>query len=90
MRPAPYLFVPNLFQSHRAIRALHAAGYSYRDKDVNWFLGLVSDDDRCVRYPYLAYEAGNLGLWDMNSLILHRGTLCNSPRHMISYLRRPS
>ncbi len=95
-RPIPHVYCPTKVLMDKAIRALYDAGYVGRDHTLDQLMARVPDDAACAEYAYLAYAGEDGGarpayLWPCGRYNLWAaGTRCNSPAHMISYLRRLS
>ncbi len=85
-KPTPYVYCPTKESMDAAIRTLYAAGYTYGSMSVAWLMAVLPNDGACSRYPCLVYN-GRLGPYAADSPDVLNGTRCNSPAHMIAYLR---
>ncbi len=88
-RPTPYIRCPTKVSMDTAIRALWAAGYRCGGYDLNGLMACVPLDINCARYPIVWYAEPNIGISDPGRIAAGDWTRCNSPAHLISYLRKP-
>lgn len=73
----------------KALNALYGAGYQAPGYDLIELKACVPTDQSCAMYPIVSHENGGIGISDPAYIGRRETTRCNSPSHLISYLRRP-
>lgn len=87
MNRPPYLYCPDMWSCHRAIRALYAAGYPAVNYTADELIELMNSDAYCALYPCVVYRHGGLSICALGWIADNPAILLNSPAHMVRYLR---